>query len=233
VRAGSFVVHGDHDRDAPRANEIAIEIGAAEAFGTGHHGTTAGCLLAIDAASRSRSYRRALDVGTGSVVLAIAIAKRTKASVLASDIDDRAVAIAAANGKANGVHIRTVRAAGVDAHVFARYGPYDLVAANILAGPLAAMAPSLKKRLAKTATVILSGLLPGQKSRIVSAYRSQGLRLATERILDGWLTLIFDRGSRCRAAPAHRAGGTDGRCRADMARRAWRRPLETAWKQTG
>ena len=120
VRAGRFLVHGAHDRDKLRPNDIGIEIEAGEAFGTGHHGTTAGCLLAIERAVRTRPIRNALDIGTGSGVLAIAIAKLAHIPVLASDIDPVATRVAAANVRLNGVHpeVRVVTAAGIGGRIF-------------------------------------------------------------------------------------------------------------------
>ena len=194
VRAGRFLVHGRHDRARRRPNDIAIEIEAAEAFGTGHHGTTAGCLLAIDTIARTRPVRNVLDIGTGTGVLAIAVAKRCRAPVLASDIDPIAVRAARANAQANGVGrlVRAIVAAGLSRREFAEAGPFDLILANILAGPLVRMAPSVRRHLASPGSVVLSGLLPEQRARMVSAYRRQGLRLVGDRILDGWLTLVME-----------------------------------------
>jgi ribosomal protein L11 methyltransferase len=195
VRAGRFLVHGRHDRAAIRANDIAIEIEAGEAFGTGHHGTTAGCLLEIGRIAASKTIRRTLDIGTGSGVLAIAIARLTRAPVLASDIDPVATRVAAANVHLNGAGalIRTITAAGVRGAAFHQHAPYDLVVANILAGPLAALAPEIRKVVAPGGTVVLSGLLPEQGRRIIAAYRSVGLQLERSRVLNGWLTLVLSR----------------------------------------
>jgi ribosomal protein L11 methyltransferase len=215
VRAGRFLVHGGHDRDKRRPNDIAIEIEAAEAFGTGHHGTTAGCLLAIDALAKSRRIRNALDLGTGTGVLAIAIAKRFKAPVLASDVDPIAVAIAAGNTRANGVAglVRTVTGAGLGRRVFRDRRTFDLVVANILAGPLVALAPALRRHLASGGTLILSGLLPGQRARIVAAFRGQGLRLVRDFRLDDWLTVVLVRPPRTDRMRRPRAPVRHGRAR--------------------
>jgi ribosomal protein L11 methyltransferase len=195
VRVGRFLVHWRHDRDRRRANDIAIEIEAGQAFGTGHHGTTAGCLGAIDRLARSRPIVRAIDVGTGSGVLAIAIARVAKAAVLASDIDPVAVAIASDNVRANGVRpfVRTIHADGLNGRAFDAIAPADLIVANIVAGPLVALAPAIPRRLAPGGTVILSGLLPAQKAGIVATYRGVGLRFVSARIIDGWLTLTMER----------------------------------------
>ncbi|MCB1489502.1 MAG: 50S ribosomal protein L11 methyltransferase, partial [Bauldia sp.] len=167
---------------------------------TGHHGTTAGCLAAIDRLAKTRRIRSALDVGTGSAVLAIAIARRLKVPVLASDIDPVAVRIAAGNVRLNGASplVRTVCAAGVDRAAFAREGGFDLVVANILAGPLVALAPALCRRLAPAGTLVLSGLLEHQRNRVAAAYRAQGLRFVRSQVREGWVTLTFRR-----AAGAH------------------------------
>ncbi len=205
VRVGRFLVHGRHDRDRRRANDIAIEIEAGQAFGTGHHGTTAGCLAVIDHLARSRPIAHVIDVGTGSGVLAIAVAKAAKAEVLASDIDPVAVAIATDNVRANGVRrfVRTLRADGLDGRAFDAIAPADLIIANIVAGPLVALAPAVRRRLAPGGTAILSGLLPDQKARIVAAYRGVGLRLADTRLVDGWLTVVMERPPVERRTAAH------------------------------
>jgi ribosomal protein L11 methyltransferase len=193
VRAGRFLVHGGHDRDALRVNDVGIEIEAGQAFGTGHHGTTAGCLLAIDRIARTRRIANALDIGTGSGVLAIAIAKATKGRVLASDIDPVAVRVARENIRLNGgaCRVRAVAAGGLGKRVFKSSAPYDLIVANILAEPLMALAPQICRHLAPGGTLVLSGLLPGQRARIVAAYRGQGLPVLRAFVLAGWLTLVF------------------------------------------
>ncbi len=193
VRAGRFIIHGSHDSDVPKAHEQAIEIDAGEAFGTGHHGTTAGCLDMLETCLKSRNYQNSLDLGTGSGVLAIALAKATNANILASDIDPVAVRVARQNFRINHCsgRIETVVSRGLEHHLFAQKGPFDLIIANILAGPLQRMSASLVQQLAGSGTLILSGLLPHQKPRIVAAYRSQRLKLIRSHIRDGWLTLVM------------------------------------------
>jgi ribosomal protein L11 methyltransferase len=195
VRAGRFVVHGRHDRQTLRPNDVGIEIEAGEAFGTGHHGTTAGCLIEIDRIVAERRLANALDIGTGSGVLAIAIAKAARVPVVASDIDPSATPVARGYPRLNGVArlVRTITAAGLDKDIFRRGAPYDLVVANILAAPLAALAPSIASLAAKGGSVVLSGLLPTQGRRIIATYRASGLYLARSRVLDGWLTLVMTR----------------------------------------
>jgi ribosomal protein L11 methyltransferase len=194
VKAGRFIIHGSHDRDVPKANELAIEIDAGQAFGTGHHGTTAGCLDMLEAVLKLREYSNALDIGTGSGVLAVALARATNADILASDIDPVAVKVAKQNFVWNGCadRIDTVVSRGLENRIFHEHGPFDLIIANILAGPLQKMSASLCRELANGGTLILSGLLPYQKSRIVATYRMQGLALSYYHIRDGWLTLVLN-----------------------------------------
>jgi ribosomal protein L11 methyltransferase len=197
VEAGRFVVHGSHDRRSAARNRIGIEIDAALAFGTGHHGTTRGCLLALDRILKAHRPRRVLDLGTGTGVLAIAAAKVLPARVLASDIDPVAVTTARANARANAVgdRVEVVRAGGVDGRRFALLAPFDLVFANILLGPLRRLARPLCRLMAPNARVILSGLLPSQANAALAAYAAQGLRLERRLALDGWVTLVLIRPS--------------------------------------
>jgi ribosomal protein L11 methyltransferase len=195
VRVGRFLIHGTHARAVRRANDIAIEIEAAEAFGTGHHGTTAGCLAAMLELVRGRRFQNVLDLGTGSGVLAIAAAKLWHASVLATDIDPRAAIIAAGNARINNVagHVTSIAATGFRHRAFGERAPFELILANILARPLADLAPVLARHLAPGGSAVLSGLLPGQQREIVAAYRNRGFRFARAAIRDGWLTLILNR----------------------------------------
>jgi ribosomal protein L11 methyltransferase len=192
VAAGRFLVHGAHDRARVPSNRIGIEIEASTAFGTGHHGTTRGCLLALDALAH-RGPRRIVDLGTGSGVLAIAAAKRLRVPVLATDIDIQAVRAARGNARSNGVGglVDTVQAAGLTAPRIAARAPFDLVLANILLNPLQRLAAPLARSLAPHARVVLSGLLATQEQAALSAYRSQGLRLARRIPLDEWVTLVM------------------------------------------
>ncbi len=193
VRAGRFLVHGSHDAQAAKFNDIAIEIDAGLAFGTGHHGTTAGCLEMLEQQLKSRQYFNSLDLGTGSGVLAIAFAKACKKEVLASDIDPVATEVARQNARLNGVGnlVTCVTASGLNHRKIISRTPYDLIIANILARPLQDMAKDFATHLAPGGTAILSGLLPHQKARIVAAFRIQGLRFAKAHIRDGWLTLVL------------------------------------------
>jgi len=193
VLAGRFTVHGAHDRAAVAPNRLGIEIEAALAFGTGHHGTTRGCLLALDRIVKAHRPRRALDIGTGTGVLAIAAAKAWWRPVLASDIDKEAVAIARADARLNGVApwVTCLHAAGLtDRRIHAR-GPFDLVFANILLPPLKRLAGPLARLMAPNARVILSGLLATQENAALAAYRAHGLRLVRRIPLDEWVTLVL------------------------------------------
>jgi ribosomal protein L11 methyltransferase len=195
VAAGRFVVHGAHDRARIPAHRIGIEIEAALAFGTGHHGTTRGCLLALDRLLTGNGVRkiRVLDVGTGTGVLAIASAKALRRRVTASDIDGRAVATARANARANGVGtlVDIVHANGLGAPGLR--GPFDLVFANILLAPLRRLARPIAGTLAPGAHVVLSGLLAAQAPAALAAYRAQGLSLVARIPLDEWVTLVLAR----------------------------------------
>lgn len=196
VRAGGFVAHGAHDRDTVRAGETAIEIEAGQAFGTGHHGTTAGCLEMIDRLLKRHQVSNALDLGTGSGVLAIALAKRRRrAAVLATDIDPVAVAVAAANVRLNAVStpVTCLTASGFRHRAIAEHAPYDLIVANILAGPLMAMAPHIARGVRHGGHVILSGILDHQYRRVLAACRAQGLHRCYTLHRDGWATLLLSR----------------------------------------
>jgi ribosomal protein L11 methyltransferase len=193
VRAGRFMVHGRHDRAKVLPNKLGIEIEAALAFGTGHHGTTRGCLLLLDSVLRARRPRRVLDLGTGTGVLGIAAAKALQVKVLASDIDPLSVVTARENARLNGAGhlVQTIQAAGFSAPQFAEHGPFDLVLANILANPLRQMATPMAEHLARSALVILSGLLPHQAGGVIAAYRARGLVLLKHLQIEGWSSLLM------------------------------------------
>ena len=198
VAAGRFLVHGSHDRARVPSNKIGIEIEAATAFGTGHHGTTRGCLLALDMLARYRRPRHILDLGTGSGVLAIAAAKLLHTPVLATDIDINAVRAARNNAHNNGVGglVDAVQAAGLTAPRVMARAPFDLVLANILLTPLQRLAAPIARSLWPHARVVLSGILATQAEAAISAYRSQGLMLERRIPLDEWVTLVMVAASR-------------------------------------
>ncbi len=193
VPAGRFVVHGSHDRDRVAPNKLAIEIEAALAFGTGHHGTTRGCLLLLDHVLKSSRPRKVLDLGTGTGVLAIAAAKAQHRAVLASDIDPPSVRVAAENATLNkvGTQVRVIRATGFAAPDFGKAGPFDLVLANILANPLRQLAGPMARHLAPGADVILSGLLTHQAPAVIAAYRARGLVPLRHQRIEGWSSLLL------------------------------------------
>ncbi len=193
VPAGRFVVHGSHDRDRVPSNKLAIEIEAALAFGTGHHGTTRGCLLLLDHVLKFRKPKRVLDLGTGTGVLAIAAAKALHGAVLASDIDPPSVNVARENAALNrtGSLVTTIRATGFSAPQFAERGPFDLVLANILANPLRQLAGPMARHLAPSAFVILSGLLTHQAAGVIAAYRARGLVPLRHLRIEGWSSLLL------------------------------------------
>jgi len=193
VPAGRFVVHGQHDRERVPPNKIGIEIEAALAFGTGHHGTTRGCLLLLDHVLKAWQPRRVLDLGTGTGVLAIAAAKALHDRVLASDIDPSSVRVARENARLNetGALVTTVCATGFSAPQFARAAPFDLVLANILANPLRQLAAPMAQHLAPSAMVILSGLLTPQAGGVIAAYRARGLVPLRHIRIEGWSSLLL------------------------------------------
>jgi ribosomal protein L11 methyltransferase len=196
VPAGRFLVHGAHDAGRVPANAHGIQVEAALAFGTGHHGTTKGCLMAFDGLLKQVRPRSILDLGTGTGVLAIAAAKALGLGVLASDIDRMSVVIARANASLNRVadRVRIIHANGL-AHPYIRgNAPYDLVFANILAGPLVRLAPGIARTVRPGGHVILSGLLTSQERQVRAAYRIQGLMPVQKRVLDNWVTLTLRRG---------------------------------------
>lgn len=195
VRAGPFFVHGAHDREKRRSGDIAIEIEAGMAFGTGHHGTTSGCLDMLWQVARREQPRNALDLGTGSAVLAIALARLQRIPVLATDIDPVAVEVAAANVRLNGVEaqVETRTATGFRDSVFSARGPFDLIVANILARPLMALAPEMRRHLAPNGSLILSGILERQRRAVLAAYAAQRFRHVRTLSREGWVTLHLKR----------------------------------------
>jgi ribosomal protein L11 methyltransferase len=195
VCAGRFLVHGAHDRARVGANDIAIEIEAGLAFGTGHHGTTRGCLLHLDRLLKRRRPQAVLDVGCGAGVLAIAAAKVLKRKVWLGDIDPVAVDVANANARLNGVGAlcRAVRSRGVEARALREGAPYDVVFANILARPLRLMAPSLAAVIEAKGDAIVSGLLLADVPGVLASWRAQGFTLAERIDLEGWASLRLRR----------------------------------------
>jgi ribosomal protein L11 methyltransferase len=195
VFAGRFIVYGGHDRGRLPPGGIVVEIAAGTAFGTGHHATTRGCLLAADRLLKRWRPRRILDLGAGTGVLAIAAAKTAKAPALAVDTDAEAVRVTRENARLNGVSdlVRAALVLPAAGRAGGAIQRFDLIFANILAGPLVALAPRLAPRLETCGTLVLSGLTIDQERQVTAAYRNRGLRLAWRVRLDNWSTLVFIR----------------------------------------
>lgn len=188
---GRFHVLGSHHDAPPPAGRILIRLDAATAFGSGRHATTAGCLLALEDLARTLRPRQGLDMGCGSGILAIAMAKLWPVAVTAADIDPEAARVARANALRNGVWLRTAVGDGYRARALRRAGPFDLIVANILANPLKRMAGELAAALAPGGRAVLSGLLVGDAAAVIAAHRAHGLRLMRRRVIDGWATLTL------------------------------------------
>lgn len=193
VRAGRFFVYGAHDRGQVPPNAIALRIEAGAAFGTGHHGTTVGCLQAWNDLLKARRFGKVLDVGAGTGVLAIAAARTGARLARGTDIDAPSVRIARENAALNGARAEFVHASGLGHQRVRSAAPYDLVFANILAPPLVALAQDIRGALRHGGVAILSGLLRTQERRVLAAYRSRGFRLLRRIHRDAWATLVLER----------------------------------------
>ncbi|THD68712.1 50S ribosomal protein L11 methyltransferase [Phenylobacterium sp.] len=193
VRAGRFFVFGAHDTGLVPASAVALRIEAGAAFGTGHHGTTEGCLSAFDQLLKRRRFRRVLDVGCGTGVLAIAAARTGSKVALGTDIDAPSVRIANENAQLNRARARFVHASGLNDARVRKPAPYDLVFANILAPPLVALSHDIKQALKPGGIAILSGLLRTQERRVFAAYASKGFRMERRLHRDAWATLVLRR----------------------------------------
>jgi ribosomal protein L11 methyltransferase len=193
VTADKFFVYGQHDADKLPKTSIGIKIEAAVAFGTGHHGTTKGCLLAMQSLARTGfKPDRVADVGCGTGILAIGAAKLWRCPVLATDMDPIAVKTANENIEANSVqpYVKTRVAMGTQ-HPLYRQQTFDLVVANILAKPLKALAPDVRRCLAPEGYVILSGILLRQGADVIQMYRSWNMHLVEKFELEGWGTYLL------------------------------------------
>jgi ribosomal protein L11 methyltransferase len=195
VRAGRFFVYGAHDAGRAPPNAVALRIEAGAAFGTGHHGTTVGCLAAFDQLLKARRFRRVLDVGTGTGLLAIAAARTGSGLVRGTDIDPVSVRIARENARLNRAGAPFVTADGLAHPAIAAGAPYDLVFANILARPLIRLAHPIGRALAPGGRAILSGLLRTQEREVRAAYLAQGFALERRLHRDAWATLVMRRRS--------------------------------------
>ncbi|WP_159710775.1 50S ribosomal protein L11 methyltransferase [Geminicoccus flavidas] len=208
VEAGRFFVHGAAHADQVPEGRLPIRVEAGLAFGSGEHATTRGCLLAFDRLLPRRSWRRILDMGTGSGILAIAAARTTRASILAVDVDPTAIEVASGNVAENGVADRVRCVAGDGFHTPALFHPrgYDLIFANILANPLVAMADQLARNLAPGGFAILSGLIDEQAPRVEAAYRRAGLHNLRQLRLDRWVVITARKPRRTEARYRRRNG---------------------------
>jgi ribosomal protein L11 methyltransferase len=194
VREGRFFVFGMHDKGLAPANAVQLRIEAGAAFGTGHHGTTAGCLRVFNDLLKGRRFGKVLDVGAGTGVLAIAAARTGSKLAVGTDIDKPSVRIAGENAKVNKSNARFVYASGLNHRRVAATAPYDLVFANILAPPLVSLAQDIKDALKPGGIAILSGLLRTQERRVKAAYLSRGFRLKRRLHRDAWATLVLEKG---------------------------------------
>ncbi|WP_323015221.1 50S ribosomal protein L11 methyltransferase [Devosia sp.] len=195
VIAGGFYVYGSHETGPIPEGLTPMKIDAAQAFGTGHHETTTGCLEAIEMLLARRHPQAIIDIGTGTGVLAIALAKRLGGRILATDIDPIAVTTTLENARENGVetHIEAIEATGLDHADIAARAPYDLLVANILAGPLTALAPDMAGVAQPGATVILSGILNTQADGMIAAYETAGFALIDHLKRKDWTTLVLEK----------------------------------------
>ncbi len=190
VTAGRFYVHGGHHQNRPPGG-VALHIDAGTAFGTGHHGTTRGCLTALDSILKARRPRRVLDIGCGTGVLAIAAARAARCRTTASDIDPQATRVAAANARRNRVSalVQVLTASGTNDRRILGNAPYDLIFANILARPLISLAASIEPLASPGSSIVLSGLTNSQENGVLSAYRNRGLVLHRRFRKENWSTL--------------------------------------------
>ncbi len=196
IRAARYFIHGSHFAGVAPPGRIAIRMDAGLAFGAGSHGSTRGCLLALDSLAERVTPARPLDLGCGSGILAIAVARTWGAAVVAADMDVDAVGVTRENAARNGVGdlVRAVESVGFAAPEVAASAPFDLVCANILLGPLVALAPILAHHLAPDGLAVLSGVLVEQEAELLAAYHATGLLPMDRVAVEGWLTVVLGRG---------------------------------------
>jgi len=191
VRAGRFFIHGAHDRGRAPVNTVNLRIEAGAAFGTGHHGTTVGCLLAYHRLIKAHRFAKVLDVGAGTGVLAIAALRTGARAAAGTDIDPPSVRICRENAKLNRVRARFAVTGGLQHPVIRAQAPYDLVFANILARPLVQLSPSIARAVRPGGMVILSGLLRTQERQVKAAYLARGFKLAFRIHRDAWSAMAL------------------------------------------
>ena len=197
VEAGRFFVYGSHDAEHLPSDRIGLLIEAAMAFGTGHHGTTLGCLRAFDRLlDQNYIFNNVLDLGCGTAVLAMAAARASSINVIASDIDSIAVEVANANIVANDLinRVTCIESIGFNALDFLNAAPFDLIFANILKGPLIDLAPEIARNLKTGGIAVLSGILIEQSAEILGIYEAQGITLLEREDIGEWVALTLLRG---------------------------------------
>jgi ribosomal protein L11 methyltransferase len=193
ITIGRFYVYGSHVKSSPPPAKLALKVNAGIAFGSGEHATTSSCLLALDILARKHKFLNPLDMGCGSGILAIAMAKLWRVPVTGIDVDPVSVKVSRENAKHNKISEFTIfeQGNGYNAPLVKYNAPYDLIVANILARPLVKMAPSLARNLDKGGYAVLSGLLVRQEKMVLSAHRAQGLKLVFRICREGWSTLVL------------------------------------------
>jgi ribosomal protein L11 methyltransferase len=207
LRIGRFFIHGAHFDGEPPRGTVPLQIDASIAFGTGRHETTRGCLLALGRLARSgRRIKRPLDMGCGSGILALAISHLWTAPVLGVDTDLNSVAVARENMRLNRAsdRVRIVHGHGFGTSAVRRGGPFDLIVANILAGPLCRLARGFGRHLAPGGVAIMSGLMTDQETQVIAAQQRHGLRLRRRTRLDDWSVLEFGRPAKQKRRPLER-----------------------------
>ncbi|MEE8352317.1 MAG: 50S ribosomal protein L11 methyltransferase [Rhodospirillales bacterium] len=192
---GRYFIHGSHFEGTPPTGKIPIKLDAGAAFGSGEHASTAACLMMLDGLSKKRTFFKPLDMGSGSGILTLAMAKTWRARIIAVDIDDEATAVTHANAKKNhlGPLVRAFSGPGYRTPGVTRNGPYDLIVSNILARPLIRMAGDLAENLSPGGTAILSGLFERDGRRVIQAHRQHGLSLIRTMIINDWITIMMRR----------------------------------------
>ena len=194
VEAGRFFVFGDNDSEKLPQDRVGLLIEASMAFGTGHHGTTKGCLLALDSLiSKNKRLDNVIDIGCGTAVLAMAVGKVSSSKIIASDVDQVAVEVALANLKANKLQNRIdcLEAMGFENELIKSNAPFDLIFANILKPPLIDLAPSIRNYLKSGGHAIVSGILDVQASEIIEVYHQNNLKVLDRIDIGEWVTLTF------------------------------------------
>lgn len=193
IDAGRFYIYASHIEHRPLPGRIPMRIDPGAAFGTGTHATTSGCLQAIEALGKKHTFKRPLDVGCGSGILAIAMAKLWHIDVLGTDIDPVAMRVAQQNARLNQVERLTEFRVGPGFYPVAKTARYDLIVANILARPLRVIAPDLGRHLVAGGFAVLSGLIVRDERFVLAAYMAQGLVLSQRIVIDGWLVLVLQK----------------------------------------